>query len=274
MFGDVHDGQRNVKRYDLASTIVTEPVTYESPGTGQNNVMRNKWLSDRLKELGKSQAGLGRALNLPRSRVTDIIKGLRRVTAGEGVIIAQYLEWPHSKVLGMLSDPSALPLNTTPELIELTRIPVIGAVEAGQWREALEYVMDEDQTFVEAPPDPRYPHSRRFALQVRGPSMNLVYPEDSHVIVLPTMDLGDGWRPKNGQRVVVQRTNDTGGVETTVKEFMIREDGEAFLVPRSSDPSFVAWRVPPFWDGDGEFDEHTDNLRVTGLVIQSLRSEP
>lgn len=168
-----------------------------------------------------------------------------------------------------------LPLNVGSAPIALTRVPVIGAVEAGAWREALEYLPDDDQPFVDVPPDPRYPSSRRFALQVRGPSMNLVYPEGSHVIVIPAMDLGEGWTAQDGQRVIVQRVNDTGECEATVKEFKIDGDGAAWLWPRSSHPEFQQpWRVPDDWHGNGDFDEHSDNLRITGLVVQSLRNEP
>lgn len=275
MFGNVHEGHRNGTRYDLARPIVTDTVTYKSKSCVQNNGMRNKWLKDRLDELGKSQAGLGRAMDLPRSRITDILNGVRRVTAQESHQMAGYLEWPIQKVLVLLSDPSALPLNLDPQRIGLTRIPVIGAVEAGLWREALEYVPDDDQPFVDVPPDARYPQARRFALQVRGPSMNLVYPEGSHVIVIPAMDLGEGWQAGDGQRVIVQRTNDDGGYEATVKEYKLGADGTAWLWPRSDHPSFQQpWQVPDNWDGNGDFDEHTDNLRITGLVVQSLRNEP
>nr|WP_298685274.1 S24 family peptidase [uncultured Dongia sp.] len=235
--------------------------------------MRNKWLKLRLKEIGKTQKALADFIGLPEPRITDIIRGDRRVTAGESEKIAAFIGWSSKKVARML-DPSLPPLDTELDLIDTTRVPVVGVIEAGEWREAVEFAMDEDQPFVDVPPDPRYPGIRRFALRVNGPSMNQLYPDGSHVIVVPAMDLGDGWRPNNGQRVVVQRTNDTGGVETTVKEFMVREDGQTFLVPRSTDPTFVAWPVPAFWDGDGEFEEHSDNIRVTALVTQRLTNEP
>lgn len=237
--------------------------------------MRNNWLKQRLRGIKKSQKGLADFLGLPEPRVTDIIQDKRRTSAAEAQKIAQFLEWPAARVLALLSDPNSLPLNLDPAHISLTRIPVIGAVEAGAWREALEYAPDEDQPFVDVPPDPRYPGMRRFALQVRGPSMNLIYPEGSHVIVIPALDLGEGWQAKDGQRVIVQRTNDEGAVEATVKELKIDENGQAWLWPRSSNPAFTeAWRVPDGWDGNGDFDEHTDNLRITGLVVQSLRNEP
>lgn len=237
--------------------------------------MRNKWLKDRLKEIGKTQTGLAEVLGKPPSRVTEIIRGDRRVASDEVAVIAQFLEWPSTRVLGLLSDPKALALNVGEDTVSLTRVAVIGAVEAGHFREALEYVPDEDQPFVDVPSDARYPACRRFALQVRGPSMNLVYPEGSYIIVVPTMDLGEGWQPRPGQRVIVQRSNDVGQVEATVKEFAIDADGKAWLWPRSSDPAFRdPWRVPDAWDGNGDFDEHNENLRITGLVVQSLRNEP
>lgn len=254
-------------RFKERTRIDRMPDSYEM----RNNI----WLAERIQALSKTQTGLAKLLGVARGAVTGIVNGTRDIKAAEVQIIADYLEWPAGRVLAMISDPSALPLNLDPHQSGLTRIPVIGAVEAGAWREALEYVPDEDQPYVEVPPDPRYPGARRFALQVRGPSMNLVYPEGSHVIVVPAMDLGEGWQAADGQRVIVQRMKDAGEVEATVKEFKVGVDGSAWLWPRSDNPSFQQpWRVPDSWHGNGDFDEHSDNLRITGLVVQSLRNEP
>jgi repressor LexA len=145
--------------------------------------------------------------------------------------------------------------------VHVSSIPVVGAVQAGQWVEAVEW--DQDEWYeIAIPPDPRYPNQRRFGLEVRGPSMNELYPEGSVVVCLRLYELGR--EPKSGERVVVERRRADGCVEATVKEF--RQDGEGvWLWPRSTHPAFQQ-PVPFPDDGDEE-------VTITGLVVGSYRSE-
>lgn len=168
-------------------------------------------------------------------------------------------------------DPMTPNIEETDLAVGPTR--VIGEVEAGVFKDTLEYVAD-DQFDIYVPVDPRYRGLHRAALKVRGPSMNLIYPEGSFIVVVPVLELGEDWAPRSGMRVVVQRSNSQGQMEATVKEIEIDSDGHFWLAPKSSHPGFTtAWRVPDKWDGNGDFDEHSDNLRITGLVIGSYRPE-
>lgn len=235
--------------------------------------MRSDWLKQRLKELGKTQAGLGELLNLPSSRVAEIATGKRRIQSDELPVVARYVEWPISKVLGMISDPSGFTPNVEDSSEPLRPVTVIGEVEAGVFKDTLEYE-PEDQFEIFIPVDQRYARMPRSGLKVRGPSMNQVYPEGSILVIVPVIHLGDGYEPRSGQRVVVQRTNDVGRMEATVKELQIDGDNKAWLWPRSTHPEFQQpWRVPEQWDGNGDFDEHSDNLRITALVIGSYKPE-
>jgi hypothetical protein len=237
--------------------------------------MRNKWLKDRIKQIGKTQMGLGKVLGLPRSRISEMITGERKISAAEVPTVASYLEWPVERVLAHLSDRAALPLNLDPAPQRMGSIRVIGEVAAGVFKDTLQYE-PADQFEMEIPTDPRYARYRKQGLMVSGPSMNLIYPEGSVVVIVSVIDLADeGYEPRTGQRVVVQRTNEVGQVEATVKELQIDAEGHAWLWPRSDHPQFQQpWKVPATWEGSGEFDEHTDNLRITALVVGSYRPEP
>lgn len=146
--------------------------------------------------------------------------------------------------------------------VHVASIPVLGAVQAGHWVEAVEWERDEWYE-VAVPPDPRYPDQRRYGLAVRGPSMNELYPDGSVVICISLFELDR--EPRNGERVVVQRRRYDGCVEATVKEYRQSDDGSIWLWPRSTHPAFQ--QPVPFPDpGDEE-------VTITGLVVGSYRAE-
>jgi addiction module HigA family antidote len=47
-------------------------------------------LADELAEIGVSQSELARALGVPRSRISDIIRGVRPITADTGLRLSRY----------------------------------------------------------------------------------------------------------------------------------------------------------------------------------------
>lgn len=141
---------------------------------------------------------------------------------------------------------------------------VIGAVQAGQWVESVEW--DEDQQFDVIMPFPRaWPEFPTYGFLVRGSSMNLLYPEGSVVVAVPT--IVSGIDPKPGDRVVVQRRDDQGLYEVTVKEFTRDSQGRVWLWPRSDDPEWQG----PIDPRDGA-DKRAEIL-VTGIIVASLRLE-
>jgi repressor LexA len=118
--------------------------------------------------------------------------------------------------------------------LPLSRVPVIGYVQAGKWREAMEWGVDERYS-VPVPADPDHPKARRFGLEVRGTSMNRVFPEGTVVICIPTGDYNHGIGDGNFV-VVQQRDRQTNEMEATVKQLQIDARGRAWLWPRSDDP--------------------------------------
>lgn len=205
------------------------------------------WLADRLDELadrGKSRAGLARALGLPAARVSEMISGIRRPAAAEAPVIAAYLEWPEGRVLARIRGvEEAAP--------SMTEVRVRGHVQAGDWREAYEWDR-ADWYAVSLSPDPRYPGIERFALEVRGNSMDQLYPDRSIILCVRYVDL-ERW-PELGERIVVLRRNRLGEVEATVKELHADREGRLWLWPRSFAPEHQQ-PIPLPWSRE-DWEEH------------------
>lgn len=143
-------------------------------------------------------------------------------------------------------------------------INVVGIVEAGVWREALQWDADEIYQ-VSMPIPPAFAGLPVFALEVRGPSMNALYPNKSVVFCVRYLDVQR--EPSSGERVVVYRRNAGELMEATLKEFIVDDKGAKWLRPRSTHPDFQKpWRVH-----EGARDEH--EFEVYALVIGSFRPE-
>lgn len=152
-------------------------------------------------------------------------------------------------------------LNSPPRAVR-----VVSRVQAGAWRETPELPGDERYD-VFVPVEPIYANLQVVGAEVVGASMDLLYPAGTLLIVVNAIDLGDGWMPEPGDRVLARRLSREGLYETTVKEFAVDAQGRAWLVPRSSDPSLMPVPAETPLDADDE------PVRVVGLVIGSYRPE-
>lgn len=141
-------------------------------------------------------------------------------------------------------------------------IRVIAELQAGAWKEAVEW--DHDEQFdVPAYLNPKMRGWVIAGYRVGGTSMNRIYPEGS--IVFAAATIANGLAPQNGDRVIVQRRNKDGLYEATLKEFVVEQDGTKWLWPRSYDPEHQA--PIPYRNGrEGE-------VVVTGIVVLSQINE-
>lgn len=146
-----------------------------------------------------------------------------------------------------------------PEAPSPTSIWVAGHVQAGAFREAVEW----DQTdwyAVDVPvPDRFRGHAK--ALEIRGPSMNVDYPEGSIAIWVDMLSFRE---PQHGDDVVVYSICHDGLIEATIKEYR-NSDGKPWLWPRSHDPLHqtpVDMESPP---------ERVESIVIQGIVIGSYR---
>lgn len=151
--------------------------------------------------------------------------------------------------------------------ITLPRIKVIGAVEAGAWREAVAWPISE-QLEVAVPVAPSYT-KKAFALRVNGPSMNLVYPDGTIIICVKFYDYNGALQ--NGDRVVVYRTSADGLIEATVKELVADDAGHKWLWPRSSDP--LHQQPVELIESAGKKRGAPPSVEIHAVVIGSYRPE-
>lgn len=149
----------------------------------------------------------------------------------------------------------------TPELPSPTTVWVAGHVEAGAFRAAVEW--DRTEWYAVDVPVPARFRGKAKALEVRGPSMNNVYPAGTVVI---WVDMLDFRAPRDGDKVIVFSYCHADDIEATVKVYR-QVNGEEWLWPDSSDPAHqqpINPRMPP---------ERVRDVEVQGIVIGSYRAE-
>lgn len=146
-----------------------------------------------------------------------------------------------------------------PEAPSPTSIWVAGHVEAGVYRDAVEW--DRSMWYAVDVPVPQRFRKQAKALEVRGASMNLEYREGSVVIWVPMLDARP---PRHGDHVIVYAYCHDDQIEATVKELRL-VDGKQWLFPRSDDPTFQA-PINPTEPGD-----HIRDVEIVGLVVGDYR---
>lgn len=146
------------------------------------------------------------------------------------------------------------PLNK-PRVIS-RRIPIVGEVAAGVWREAFVKTIDEIDEFL--PIDvPGYERAELRALKVVGPSMNLVYPDGRYIVFAHPSEAG----LRVGDHVVIER-HKADLVELTLKEFTTDAAGRVALMPRSNHPDYQA---PIYLKTADDLDQTTPT--IIGVVV-------
>lgn len=147
-----------------------------------------------------------------------------------------------------------------PEPPSPTSIWVSGHVEAGAFREAIEW--DRSRWYsVDVPVPERF---RRLAkgLEVRGFSMDLEYRPGSVVIWVDCLDFR---APRHEDHVIVYSHHADGKIEATVKELRVGEDGKQWLWPRSTKPEHqqpVDVDTPP---------TEVETIEIKGIVVGDYR---
>lgn len=118
-----------------------------------------------------------------------------------------------------------------PEPPSPTSVWVVGNVEAGAFKEAIEW--DSSLWFPVDVPVPERFRGKAKALQVRGPSMNVDYPDGSIAVWVDTQDFRAA---RHGDDVIVYSYAKDDGIEATLKELRVDDQGRRWLWPRSNDP--------------------------------------
>lgn len=175
-------------------------------------------------------------------------------------------EFDHMKALADLAGQHVDEFAGHPRavVVKVSAIQVIGAVEAGVWRHAIEWSPD-DIYEVYWVPRQEFLGIPAFGLEVHGPSMDRVYPEGSIVVCVRLMDIKR--EPRSGERVVVYTKRPDGKVEATLKEY-VAENGHVWLWPRSTSPRYQA----PIEYGESAAEPGSE-VEVHAVVIGSYRPE-
>lgn len=150
-------------------------MTRPSPKDEQ---MMHDWIKNRLRELGLKQNDLAAALSVAHPRVTEIIKGTRRVRAEEAAIMANVLQMQVDEVLTRLVSTDQTGLASIREPI--VNVPLISWVEAGKMAEVAEPYASGDA-------EDWFPVTSRsqtlIAVRVKGTSANRVAPPGSVAVI-------------------------------------------------------------------------------------------
>jgi SOS-response transcriptional repressor LexA len=169
------------------------------------------------------------AIGIPTATYTQHENATRGLPAGKARLYAQAFSVTPEWLLYGRGDQGA---PVAEPLAPARRVPVRGVVQAGAWSEIGVEEAPIDWTYFEAR---EYQRAQLFALDVRGPSMNRVFPDGSRVICAQPHEAG----VRDGDYVAVRRTR-SGLAETTLKQLVVGEDGEVMLYPRSTDPAHQA----------------------------------
>lgn len=146
-----------------------------------------------------------------------------------------------------------------PELPSPTSIWVVGEVQAGVFREAVEW--DPSLWISVDVPVPERFRKKTKALRVRGNSMNVEYPDGS---IATWIDILDFRAPLHEDHVLVYRHRNDDTIEATIKELVV-VDGRQWLWPRSTDPEHQT-PIDPLQPGDG-----IREIEIKGIILGSYR---
>lgn len=191
----------------------------------------------------------------------DVAIRLARAFDGLGTPPLKYTDVV--RTLSGVQVASASPAEPVPATALPSRpLSVVAAVQAGAWRPTEEW--GELLYTVTVPVPPQWAAYDLIGVEVRGPSMDRLYPPGTVLICVSYLDLQR--EPRHGERVIVQRYRGAE-VEATVKEYRRDADGVIRLWPLSGHPDHQA--PVRLVDGAG-----VDEIRVTHRVVAAIVSEP
>lgn len=186
---------------------------------------------NRIAELRKkkklSQAALAELVGTTQPQIFKLEKGRLQLSKDWAERIAPHLDISAVDLLFQSE-------NSNEYLTTVDSLPVLGVVQAGNWREValFEVTAPEDADMIPVAAQSEYPHAKQYALKVAGDSMNLKFQEGSFVTCVNWADTG--LELKVGMTLHVERhRGDT--IEVTVKCYG-EADGKRWLEPRSTNP--------------------------------------
>jgi transcriptional regulator with XRE-family HTH domain len=211
-------------------------------------------MKNRIKELMKQK-------KMSRDQLADILDvhpvTISKIISGKIGMSAEKIE----RFAKAFNVPPETIISPEP-LVPMRTVKVVAYVQAGAWAESND-LPEEDQYSVAVPEDADLARYSLTGVQVRGPSMNLRYPEGTVLVITNAIETQEDIQP--GKRYVVERERPDGMREYTVKTLHRDEEGHFWLMPESNDPRH---QQPIEVNGD-----LGDTIRVLGRVVYSLLRE-
>jgi repressor LexA len=215
-----------------------------------------------------SQQKLAELVGTSQPQINRLETGERGLDQSWLFKLAQALRCQPADLLPAVADEA-------PGMIPVLRVRFVGDVQAGVFREALEW--EEDRQYdLDMPVEPAFHRYPVFGLEVYGDSMNRIFPHGTKLACVRLLDLGDDFELESGKYVVVLRHVDHGldKMEATVKQYEVDQNRTAWLWPRSDNPEFQS-PIKVLDTIRGELDEtvdRNDEIRIWALVIGFYRA--
>ncbi len=218
-------------------------------------------IGKKIRELRKSQGlaqhELGSKIGVPQSTVHKWEADKQLPTDENAERLAAFFGMNVPELLGYN-------LGSTTEMPG-RRINVIGELAAGNWTDSPTWP-EEDQYQISVILPESWGAVHIDAFEVRGPSMNKVYPDGAIVYVAPFDQVPGG--AQNGDYVVAVRENADGEYERSVKKYVVDGEKRTWLFPESTHPEHQT----PL-----EFrkrDRSPTAIKIEGMVIAHLALSP
>lgn len=231
-------------------------------------------IADRLRALGLSERKAVLAADVGEDFIRDIRRRGHSPKADKLVRLARVLQIPPARLLEAAElrgnghgEPESIINFQGSELAQahLSLCYIVGNVEAGAWRSAVELPRDEWEPMgCEYRPEFE---GVRFGLRVRGPSMNRYYQPGT--ILDCVRFIGTNRAPRDGDHVIVYRRGPGDLIEATVKE-LVRSGDHWQLWPRSTHPDHQS----PIELADIPGDDENEEIRLHALVIGAYTRRP
>lgn len=197
------------------------------------------------------------------SNPNQIYNFLNGLSQSLGLNTIEALATAEKVTIAHLFDESVTAVTTSGRVLGL-----YGFVQAGQWREIEELRLDEPKMIPVPAAEINFGES--YLLEIRGDSMNEIYP---HGTLVEVVDLPKyNFALASDDKVIVNRRDRNGLIEMTCKQFVLDDRG-AWLRPRSTAPDHQEWISVPWPPQEADEDmPRADGIEAIWIVAIVVRA--
>jgi len=219
---------------------------------------RREALRRTMNRLGLNPHRWATMAGIPEGTLRAFLSG--RTTSMRGITEEKLAGAVNLSVVELFSEKAEGALSLPLSLAEMPVAKIVGVVEAGAWREAIN--MDANKGSISFVPHQGFPSEVQFAMRVSGESCNRVIQDGGTAIVVPYESFPGGIEAlaqRSNHPLVVFERERSGNYEYTIKELHRSDDG--FILKPVSDH--------PDHQSEIELDENgdTDRIRIAFVVV-------